>query len=76
MLVCLDALIDLIAVHGDMGRRRYTNAHLVAVDAENDDLDIVANADGFTDAAGEDEHALHLSVYWASGCCLTPVFVN
>jgi tRNA-dihydrouridine synthase len=57
MLACLDALVDLITVHGDVRWRRNTNAHLVAIDAKYDDLDIVANADGFADAAGEDEHA-------------------
>lgn len=58
MLVCLDTLIDLIAMHRDVRWCRNTNAYLVAVDAKYDDLDIVANTDGFTDAAGEDEHAL------------------
>lgn len=57
MLVCLDSLVDLIAMHCDVGRRGNTNAHLIAVDSKYDDLDIVANADGFTDAAGEDQHA-------------------
>lgn len=63
MLVCLDALIDLIAMHRNVGRCRDPNAHLVAVDAENDDLDFVANADGFADAAGEDEHVFYSCMF-------------
>ncbi|KXE04912.1 hypothetical protein AW923_14210 [Pseudomonas aeruginosa] len=59
MLVRLDTLIDLIAMHCDVLRCRNTNTHLVAVDTKNDDLDVIANADGFTDAAGEDEHGFH-----------------
>ncbi len=59
MLISLDTLVDLITVHADVRWCRNTNAHLVAVDAKYDDLDIVANANGFTDATSEDEHGFY-----------------
>ncbi|MNG36116.1 hypothetical protein D3C84_1230450 [compost metagenome] len=48
----------------DFLRRRYTDAHLVALDAQDGDGDVVADVDGFAYAAGEDEHCDLLGRWW------------
>src|SRR6516164_3239359 len=46
LLLALDALVDFLAVHGDMLRRIDSDAHLVPFDPQNRDGHVVTNHDG------------------------------
>src|SRR3546814_911992 len=56
IFAALDALVDFLAVNGHVLRRRDTDAHLVALDAEHGHGHRVSDHQGFADAAGEDQH--------------------
>lgn len=53
----LDAVVDLFAVDGDGFRCLDAAAYLVAVGAEHNNLDVVADSDGLSRPSGEDEHS-------------------
>jgi hypothetical protein len=55
-LLRLDALVDFLAMNRDFRGCGYTHAHLIAADAEYRYRRIIANSDGFTDTASENEH--------------------
>src|SRR3546814_21001649 len=56
VFAALDALVDFLAMNGHVLRRRDTDAHLVALDAEHGPGHRVSDHQGFADAAGADQH--------------------
>ena len=49
-------LDEFLAKNGDVGRSVDAEADLVALDVDDGDEDVVGNAEGFADAAGENKH--------------------
>ena len=56
LLLALDALVDLLAVHGDVLRSIDADAHLVPFDPQNRDGHVVTNHDGLADTSCKNEH--------------------
>ena len=54
----LNALLDLLAMHGDTFRRLDSYPHLIALDAEDGDGDLVADHQRLPDSPGQYEHGL------------------
>ena len=52
----MDALVDLLAMHGDVLGRGDAHAHLVALHPEHGDGDRIADHERLADASGEDQH--------------------
>src|SRR5688500_688204 len=55
-VLALDALVDLLAVDGDILGCADAYAHLVALDAEHRDGDLVPDHQGFAYSAGQNQH--------------------
>jgi hypothetical protein len=52
-LLRCDLLEDFFAVNGDISRRPYADAHLAAVHADDDYLDLVTDSQGFAYATSK-----------------------
>src|ERR1700754_3462829 len=75
IVLVLDALVNLLAVYRDILRSIDANAHLIALHTENGDGHLVADHQGFTDPAGQNQHDSYsiYSGHWpATGRRLTP----
>src|SRR5688572_6484995 len=55
-LFAVDALVNLLAMHGNILGRSDADAHLVALDPEHGHGDRISDHQRFAYAAGQDEH--------------------
>ena len=62
-LLALDALVDFLAMHGDVARGVDADTHLVALDAKDGNGDFVTNHEGLAHATSQDQHGFFLPFF-------------